>query len=108
MEFRFKDKRLAKETSLEDLLLHIVDDYKLYGEFALEDLRRAWKDIVGPILVNHTKIDRIFKNTLFIAANHPIYSQEVLMHKTSIIDKINELYGKNSIKSVKVDVKKFT
>ena len=108
MEFRFKNERLARETSLEDILLHIVDDYKLYGEFALENLKRAWKDVVGPILVNHTKVDRIFKNTLFIVADHPIYSQEVLMYKTSIIDKINELYGKNSIKTVKVDVKKFT
>jgi hypothetical protein len=108
MRFKFADKRIARETSLEDLLLHVVDDYKLYGEFALEDLRRTWQDIVGPILVNHTKVDRIFKNTLFIIADHSIYAQEALMYKTSIIDKINGLYGKNSIKTVKVDIKKFT
>ena len=108
MRFRFADKRMSQETSLEDLLVRIVEDYKIYTEFALEDLRRAWSSIVGPILVNHTKVDRIFKKTLFIMVDHPIYAQDVLMHKTSIMDKINELFGNNSIKSVKVEVKKFT
>jgi hypothetical protein len=75
MKFRFTDKRIAKETSLEDLLLHIVDDYKLYSDFALEDLKKLWKDIVGPILLNHTTVDGIYKNTLFIIADHPIYAQ---------------------------------
>ena len=108
MNFRFKDKRISKEISLEDLLLNVVGEYKIYDGFVLEDLRRSWGNIVGAILANHTKVDRIFKKTLFIIVDHPIYAQDVLMYKTSIMDKINELYGNNSIKSVKVDVKKFT
>ena len=108
MNFRFTDKRAAREISLEDLLLNVIDDYKICNEFALEDLRQSWSDIVGTILANHTKVDRIFKKTLFIIVDHPIYAQDVLMYKTSIMDKINELFGNNSIKSVKVDVKKFT
>ena len=108
MNFRFTNKRTAKETSLEDLFSRIIDDYKIHGEFALENLTRSWNDIVGPILVNHTKVDRIFKNTLFIIADHSIYAQEVLMHKTTIMNKINERYGSNSIKVIKVNIKKFT
>ena len=108
MNFRLTDKRISKEITLEDLFLNVIDEYKIYNEFALEDLRRSWSNIVGPILANHTKVDRIFKKTLFIMVDHPIYAQDVLMYKTSIMDKINELYGNNSIKSVKVDVKKFT
>ena len=108
MKFRFADERMAKEILLKDLLLRIIDDYKIYNEFALEDIRQSWSGIVGPILVNHTKADRIFKNTLFVIADHPIYSQEVLMYKTSIITKINELFGNSSIKAIRVDIKKFT
>ena len=105
---RFTSKRMAKETSVEDLLLHVIEDYKIYNEFAVEDLRRSWNNIVGPILVNHTKVDRIYKNTLFIIADHSIYAQEVIMYKDTIMNKINEQYGNNPIKTVKVDIKKFT
>ena len=108
MKFRFTDNRIARETSVEDLLSYVIEDYKIYTEFAVEDLKRSWIDIVGPILVNHTKVESIFKNTLFVTADHSIYSQEVLMCKTAIINKINELFGNNSVKTVKVNLKKFT
>ena len=71
----------------------------------VELLSGSWNDIaVNYLLAQHA--DRLFKRTLFIAVDHPVYSNELMLMKDSIIRKIAGLFGEGLIDTIKTEVKR--
>lgn len=105
MKFRFRDKRKNKILPINSLLNSIVTEFDLEERFLFESIKTAWKEIVGEILSTHSIPNRIFRNNLYITADHSVYSNEILLLKDSIKNRIAEEMGFKAINNIKVEVK---
>ena len=106
MKFRLGKKRQNNALSLSELFPEIVREYQLEQPFTVELLSGAWNDIAGDIIATHSMPDRLFRRTLFIAVDHPVYSNELMLMKDSIIKKIANTFGEGLIDSIKTEVKR--
>jgi hypothetical protein len=93
MIFRMNEKadREAKMMPFQGILERIIDKYNLREPMTVEALRAAWPDVVGDLAINSCPAD-IKDGTLYIKTNHPIISNEIIMMKTSIMNRFNEKY----------------
>lgn len=105
MKFRVSEKRKNTIVSFDGILPDIIHEFELEKSFTIEDLVSKWHTIVGDIISTHSKPDRIFKKTLFIAADHPVYANEIMMAKDSIVKLLNEKFPFQTIRGIKVEIK---
>jgi len=105
MKFRVTEKRKNNIVSFNGLLPDIIHEFELEKSFTIEDLVSRWHTIVGDIISTHSRPDRIFNKTLFIAADHSVYANEITMAKNSIVKLLNETYPFNIIRDIKVEIK---
>lgn len=70
--------------AIKKLLYKIVDDKnKPFMMIALN-----WKNIVGDLLAERSKVKKLKKNILFIATNNNVWMQELALRKNIIIKEI--------------------
>ncbi len=105
MKFRVNEKRKNTVVSFESILPDIIHEFELEKSFTIEDLVSQWHTIVGDIISTHSKPDRIFKKILFIAADHSVYANEIMMGKDGILKFIHEKFPLPSIRDIKVEIK---
>jgi len=72
----------------------------------VEVVRERWDKIVNPLVAGHSRPEKIFKNILYIAADHPTYSNEITMMKDTIIKHLVSEFGYIDIKDVRVEIKR--
>ena len=106
MKFKFKELRQNKTVTLNNLFPSILHEFNLTETFVIDVLKKEWSGIVDSIIASHSEPDRIFKNILFITADHPVYSNEILLMKNMIMESISEKTGLVFIKDIRVEVKK--
>ncbi|MBN2402412.1 MAG: DUF721 domain-containing protein [Spirochaetes bacterium] len=106
MRFRFKETRQLKTISLNSALSIILEEFGLRDSLVIGKVRVKWKDIVGDLMAVHSIPDRIFKNYLFITVDHPVYANEIALMKELIVTEINEIFGSNEIKDIRLETKK--
>jgi predicted nucleic acid-binding Zn ribbon protein len=105
MKFRIGENRKNGTYSLGGLLPEIIHEYNLEKSFTIDELVSKWYTIVGDIISTHSKPDRIYKKILFVAADHSVYANEIIMMKDVIIKKIDEDYPFQAVREVKVEIK---
>lgn len=105
MKFRIKSTRQREIKSFKALFPDILSDYDIEKIFSVESLASQWPEIVGDLLATHSKPDRIFKNVLFIAVDHSVYGNDLILMKDVILKKIISLYGQGLVRTVKTVVK---
>jgi hypothetical protein len=106
MNFKIKEKRQGKTISINSALSLILEEFGLKDTLILDKLRLRWRNIVGELMAAHSIPDRVFKKILFIAVDHPVYSNELSMMKGSIINELNKEYGAEMIKDIRLETKK--
>jgi hypothetical protein len=106
MRFRFKEERQAKTISINSALSLILEEFDLKDSFAIGKIRAKWDTIVGDLMAIHSIPDRIFKNILFISVDHSVYANEISFMKELIVKEINEEFGSNEIKDIRLETKK--
>jgi predicted nucleic acid-binding Zn ribbon protein len=106
MKFRTGRNRTGKVTGISGILPDIIRDLNIEDQFIMQMLRESWIKISGEIIAAHSIPDRIFKNMLFIAVDHPVFANELMMMKNAILMRIDETIGKGMVKSVKVEIKR--
>lgn len=106
MKFRSKDKRYNRTESFDKVLPDILKAAGLEKSFTIEAFRDIWSDVVGDIISTHSRPDRFFNDILFIAADHSIYANEIIMMKDSILKKLNDDFMILGIKKLKIEIKK--
>ena len=106
MKFRIGEHRKNGTCSFDSILPDIIHEFDLEKSFTIEELVSKWHSIVGDILSTHSKPDRIFKKILFIAVDHSMYGNEMMMMKDAIVHKIKSEFPYHVIRDIKVELKK--
>lgn len=106
MKFKFKELRQNQIVTLNNIFPSILSEFNLTETFVIDILKKEWSGIVDTLIASHSEPERIFNNTLYIAADHPVYSNEILLMKTIIVNSITEKTGMGFIKDIRVEVKK--
>ncbi len=106
MNFSFKKKRIGKTSTFGSIAPLVLRELKLEEAYLMTNLRDQWPSIVGELIGTHSVPERIFKNTLFVIADHPVYANEISMMKSSILGTIKEAHCMMSLKNLKVEIKK--
>lgn len=101
-----EQRRKRKIVSFNELLNDIIHDLNIQNESLVFTLKEDWNNIVGRIMSVHSTPDRIFKKTLFISVDHPVYANEIMMMKNTILQKIDDTIGGGIIKTMKVETKR--
>ena len=105
MKFRISEKRKNGLFGFESILPDIINEFELEKSFTIEKLAGMWSNIVSDIISTHSKPDRIFKNILFIIADHSVYAHEIIMMKDIIKERVNAMYSFEAISKIKVEIK---
>ncbi len=105
MKFRIREKRKNGLYSFDNLLPDIIHEYELEKSFTIEEIISQWYSIVGDIISTHSKPNRIYKNILFVTADHSVYANEIIMMKDMLIKKIGEQFPFQAIRDIKVEIK---
>ena len=107
MNFKINNNdRKSYLSNFNDIVGDVIKELDIDDDFFIMLLRDNWERIAGGIISAHSIPDRIFKNILFISADHPIYANEIVIMKKNILQKIGDIIGHNIIKAVKVEIKR--
>lgn len=106
MKFRIKQSRQGKTIPIGGAFSLILDEYGLKDTIILGKLKSGWNDFTGALLAVHSFPDRIFRDTLYVKADHPIYSNELSLMKEIILSKITGQFGSSVIKDIKIELNK--
>ncbi len=87
------------------ILADIIDEFNIEKSFTTELVASQWYSIVGDIISTHSKPDRIYKNILYIAADHSVYAGEIATRKEEIIRIINGEFPHISLKDIRIEIK---
>lgn len=105
MKFKIKEKRKNGLYSFDGILPDIIHEYELEKSFTIDELVSQWYSIVGDIISTHSKPDRIYKNILFVTADHSVYANEIIMMKDILLKKVSEQFPFQTIRDIKVEIR---
>ena len=106
MNFKIGKIRKNSTASFGDIVSDILKEFSIGTDFYVESIRSAWSDIIGDILSTHSVPERIQRGILFIAVDHPVFANEIMLMKDSIIKKIEKNLHISGINSIRGEVKK--
>jgi predicted nucleic acid-binding Zn ribbon protein len=106
MSFFINRKRKGKISDFHDIITSIIREYKIEKLFTIELLHTIWVEIVGDIMSTHSIPERIQKNILYIAVDHSIYANEIILMKDHVVKKIQERAPLYDIRDIRINVKK--
>ena len=106
MKFKIGKKRRNGLNSFEEILPDIIHEYELEKSFTIEELIAQWSSIVGDIISTHSKPDRVYKKILFVGVDHPVYANEIMVMKDTIINLIQSKLPFLMIRDIRAEIKK--
>lgn len=109
MKFKVGSNKIQRNkgiTSFSNILPDVVEKYEMKDSFNIEKLKEAWSFIVGDLMATHSYPDRFFKHTLFIIADHSVYSNELMILKSKILKKLKDRFPNNPFGNMRVEIKK--
>ncbi len=106
MKFNFFQKRANRAIRAKSAIQALLSECRIDTPLLINSLQENWSKIVNVIVASHSRPERIFKNVLYIAADHPAYSNEIIMMKGMIIEKMNRELGFNDVRDIRVEVKR--
>lgn len=92
--------RKTNTQSLSDVLKSYVHENKLDRKLNELDLIKSWESVMGKTVSRYTRNLYIQNSTLFIETTSPIVRNELLMMKEEIRVRLNEVVGKELIKTI--------
>ena len=96
-------RKRGKQVNLQRLgnvLQGILKKHNIFFDSEEQRLLEVWQKAVGPKISAQTRPDRLKRNTLFVKVSSSVWMQQLHILKQEIIEKINELLGKELIKNV--------
>lgn len=99
-----KRKKGVCENQFEDigvLLQMVLDKHHITEDMTLQTLTEKFADIVGNLLIEHTKIANFSKGILTLKCANSVWKQELFMQKKAIIDKCNLVLGKFCVNDIR-------
>ena len=96
-------RKRGKQVNLQRLgnvLQGILKKHNIFFDSEEQRLLEVWQKAVGPQISVQTRPDRLKRNTLFVKVSSSVWMHQLHILKQDIIEKINELLGKELIKNV--------
>ena len=96
-------RKRGKQLNLQRLgnvLKGILRKHNIFFDSEEQRLLEVWQKAVGPQISVQTRPDRLKRNTLFIKVSSSVWMQQLHILKQEIIEKINQLLGKELIKNI--------
>jgi len=90
----------ANDKPLKDVIEQMLQVYKLRRKFDETSLVLAWPEMMGKAIANRTKDIFIRDRKLFIRLESAVIKNELLMMRSSILEKMNERAGSNIIDEI--------
>lgn len=106
MKFRIGSERKSRTADFGSVLPDILKELDIGDDYIIEMIRDLWPHITSNILATHSIPDRIFKKTMFVTADHSVYSNELTLLKDTIIKRINDELRVDLISNMKVEIKR--
>jgi len=106
VKFNIRQNRASRVIRVKNALAEALSECRIDTPLLITSLQDNWNKIVNVIIASHSRPERIFKNVLYIAADHPAYSNEIVLMKSMILKRLNFDFGFNDIKDVRVEVKR--
>ncbi len=92
--------RKSNTQSLSDVLKSYVQENNLGRKLSELDLIKSWEEVMGKTVARYTGNLYIQNSTLFVETTSPIVRNELLMMKEEIRLRLNEVVGKELIKTI--------
>jgi hypothetical protein len=93
-------KRLNNQSTVGDVLKHIIQENKLQPGMDQIDVKDAWKNLMGNGVNHYTKNVVLRKTTLYVELSSSVLREELSMGKAKIVAMINEELGREVVKEV--------
>ena len=94
--------RESNEQSLGDAIQHFINAMGLRPKMIEADIVSNWEDIVGKMIAQHTLDLSLNKKKLTLRFDNAALKQEMSYSKSTLIDNINERFGREIINQVVV------
>ena len=91
-------KQICKDWAMS--LQGILKKHNIFFDSEEQRLLEVWQKAVGPQISVQTRPDRLKRNTLFVKVSSSVWMQQLHILKQEIIEKINQLLGKELIKNI--------
>lgn len=92
--------RYTKEKNIKDVLKDFFSYYHINANLDEEDIILAWQEVTGELITKLTTKIYVQNNCLYVKVNSPALKQELLMVRTSILEKIKEKLPGCSLKNI--------
>ena len=96
-------RKIGKQPNLQRLsnvLTGILKKHNIFFDSEEQRLLEVWQKAVGPQISVQTRPDRLKRNTLFVKVSSSVWMHQLHILKQEIIEKINQLLGKELIKNI--------
>ena len=92
--------RASTDQKVGDVLMQLLDKYKLKNKLFEQHIFNSWEKIVGKTIYKHTTGLNIYDKKLLISINSPSLKEELMLGKSRLKDLINEEIGSEFIEEV--------
>lgn len=93
-------KRLNNDSSVGDVLKHIIETNKLQTGIDQIAVKEAWISLMGNGVNSYTKEVTLRKNTLYVELTSAVLRQELSYGKEKIIRMINEEFRRDIVNEI--------
>ncbi len=93
-------KRPIKD--LHAIIEELMVKHQIGRPSAEQSIRDRWPTIVGIAIANHSHAARIERGRLVVISGHSVVLREIHLHKEAILNRIRQLPGCETIKSLNI------
>ena len=86
-------KRASTDQKVGDVLMQLLDKYKLKNKLFEQHIFNSWEKIVGKTIHKHTIGLSMYERKLIISINSPSLKEELMLGKSRLKELINEDIG---------------
>jgi hypothetical protein len=90
----------ANLQKLGNILQGVLKKHNITIDSEEQRLLEIWNKAVGTQISAHTRPEKLKRNTLFVKVSSSVWMQQLHILKSEIIEKINQLLGKELVKNI--------
>ena len=92
--------RKTNQQSIGEVLQEFLQQNRLDKKLHHADIIGKWEEVVGKLFAQHTKNIYFVENKLILEIESPSVRNELLMQRSTIIEKVNKLAGETLISEI--------
>lgn len=93
-------RKTSKPLLVGDILQETLKRRNLPIDCRNQEIVTGWEKIVGPVISQQTKPEKIRNKTLYLKVSSPIWMQQLQFMKPELIEKVNAALGKEAVHNI--------